>query len=75
MTKAAPAPMPVVAANVRAEIARRDLTQKQVAVYLGLSQQNLSQRIRGHVKFRDHELATLAQLLGVSVAALKGEKP
>ena len=64
-----------IGGNVRAEIARRFLTQKQVAHHLGISQQNMSQRIRGHVRFREAELKLLSELLEVPVDTLtKGQR-
>jgi transcriptional regulator with XRE-family HTH domain len=61
-----------VARNVRAELARRNVTQTDLARLLGLSNQAMSRRIVGEVGFRDQELIKIAKLLGVDVASLFG---
>jgi transcriptional regulator with XRE-family HTH domain len=62
-----------VAANVRAEVARRRLRQAEIAEHLGLNQQQVSRRLNGQVAISASELQQFAQLLGVSVATLCGE--
>jgi len=59
-----------VAANVRAEIARRGLRQPAIAEACGLSQTGLSKRLNGHVPWGVNELAKAADALGVPVAVL-----
>lgn len=59
-----------VAANVRAEMARRSYSQRQLAADLGIAQQGLSQRLNGRVPFRVNELDRIAAILGVDLAAL-----
>jgi len=59
-----------VAANVRAEIARRGKTQGDIAAVLGFTRQSLSQRLLGRVEFRASELQAIADHLGVSIAEL-----
>lgn len=57
-----------VAANVRAELARRRITQSEVAERLGVSRQNIAQRLNGSVDFRVGELLAIADLLGIPAA-------
>lgn len=59
-----------VAANIRAEVARRGLTQGQLAAGLGISQTNVSKRARGKVEWSLNEIETVARLLGTTVSAL-----
>jgi transcriptional regulator with XRE-family HTH domain len=61
-----------VAANVRAELARRRIRQIDVAERLGVSRQNVSQRLNGSVDFRVGELIAIADLLGITVVELLG---
>lgn len=68
-----PTPRERVAANVRAEVGRRQITQAAVAEVLGKSQQTASKKLRGQVAFDVDELEALAQHFGVPVAALVGE--
>lgn len=64
-----------VAANVRAEVARRQLRQIDVAEALGLNQRAVSRRLTGQVEFSATELHALAHLLDTSVDALLGNTP
>lgn len=59
-----------VAANVRAELARRRITQTDVAQRLGVSRQNVAQRLNGSVDFRVGELIAVADMLGITIAEL-----
>jgi len=61
------------AANVRAEMARRQVRQVTLAQRLGLSQAAISRRINGETEFSVAELLAVADLLGVSASALLGE--
>lgn len=54
-----------IAGNVRAEVARRRVTQEQLADVLRLTQQGVSRRMTGQVAFDATELALLGQALGV----------
>jgi transcriptional regulator with XRE-family HTH domain len=56
-----------VAANVRAELARHRISQTSVAKHLGVSRQNVAQRLNGNVDFRISELITIAELVGIPV--------
>lgn len=62
-----------VGANVRAELARRSLSQSDLAAHLGLSQAAISRRLSGHTAFDVNELASVAAWLGVSASSLLGE--
>ena len=62
-----------VAATVRAEMARRKITQTAAASGLGMSQAALSRRLTGVTPFDVEELSALADLLGVSTAMLVGD--
>lgn len=59
-----------VASNVRAELARRGLTQRELADKLGLTQTAISSRLRGIVAFDVDELAVVAETLGVRIESL-----
>ena len=59
-----------VAANVRAELARKRISQTEVAARLGVSRQNVAQRLSGRVDFRVGELVAIAGLLNIPVTAL-----
>ena len=56
--------------NIRAEMARSDYTQAQLAALLGLSQVAVSKRLRGVVPLSVSELLRLADFLNVSAADL-----
>lgn len=55
----------IVGANVRAEMSRRSIRQREVALALGISQPSLSARLSGTVAFDVNELATVAALLSL----------
>ena len=61
-----------VAANVRAELARRRITQTDVAERLGVSRQNVAQRLNGSVDFRVGELISIANMMGITIVDLVG---
>lgn len=54
-----------IAANVRAEIGRADLTQKAVSKIIGLSTAAVSERLKAKVDFKPEELKILADYLGI----------
>jgi len=60
----------LIAANVRAEVARQGRRHNDAAAVLGIHKANLSRRMRGEVAFRADELALLADWLGVPIASL-----
>ena len=59
-----------IAGNVRAEMARRRLTQTDVALLLGMSQNAVSRRLSGRTPWRLTDLRALADALGTTVSAL-----
>lgn len=60
----------MVAATVRAECARRRLTQATLADALGLSQAAVSRRLAGTTPFELDELAVVAPLLDTTPSVL-----
>ena len=61
-----------VGATVRAELARRRLTQRQLAEVLGVSQTQVGRRLTGEIALNVDELALVATFLGMPVAELVG---
>lgn len=64
MTNSLPAD---IAAEVRAEISRQKKPQREIADMLGLSQQQVSERVRGDVEWRISELVRVAGWLQVPI--------
>ena len=60
--------------EVRAGLARRSLTQDDLALRLGLTRQAVGRRLTGKVPFTHPEVRDTADLLGVTIASLYGEK-
>ena len=56
-----------VATEVRAEMARQRVTQQQIADVLGISQPQVSMRLRAEIPFGVDELGMVADALGVPV--------
>lgn len=63
-------PTAVTGANVRAEMARRGVSQTTLAAVLGVTQPQVSARLRGIVPFNVNELHAVAAFLDVSVGDL-----
>lgn len=59
-----------VPANIKAEMARRGITQDTLARRVGMKQQSLSRRLRFETCFTVAELLRIAEVLGVSAAEL-----
>lgn len=59
-----------VADTVRAEVARRRLSQVKLAEQVGIRQQALSRRLNGTTPFRIDELARIADALNIPLADL-----
>jgi len=57
-----------IAAEVRAELARQQKTQRDVGDILGLPQQSILMRLKGRTPFRAEELAKLADAWDVPVS-------
>lgn len=70
-TQAAPTGPAAVAvgANVRAEMARRGISQAALADHLGLTQASISKRLTGRVAFDVNELTRTAEFLDVHITA------
>lgn len=64
MTNSLPAD---IAAEVRAEISRQKKPQREISDLLGISQQQVSERVRGDVEWRISELVRVAEWLDVSI--------
>ncbi|AMS03532.1 helix-turn-helix DNA binding protein [Gordonia phage Guacamole] len=64
-----------VAANVRAELARRQVAAQQLAEGIGLSRVTLSRRLNGHAPWTIDEIAATAEFLNVPVESLIGAEP
>jgi transcriptional regulator with XRE-family HTH domain len=62
-----------IAAEVRAELGRRNLSQAQLAVRLGWTQVRLSRRLRSVSDFSTAELEQISDALGVPIAHLLAE--
>lgn len=58
-----------IAAQVRAEISRQMKPQRELVELLGISQAQVSERVRGDVEWRISELVKVAEFLGVPVTA------
>lgn len=58
-------PTAVTGANVRAEMARKGVSQQTVATALGVKQSAVSARLRGVTPFDVNELVVISTLLGV----------
>lgn len=59
-----------VGANVRAELARRDRSQADLARAIGVSQSGISKRLRGVIAFDVNELTDIARFLDVPLSDL-----
>lgn len=57
-------------ANVRAEMARRGVSQTDLSARLGMNQSQISKRLSGTIAFTIDELVAIATTLGVPLAAL-----
>jgi transcriptional regulator with XRE-family HTH domain len=61
-----------VADNVRAEMARRNKSQADIAQQLGITRQGISRRLLGRTPFDVDEIAAIARYLNVPVGVLFG---
>ena len=62
-----------VAAEVRAGLARKKMTQRELADRLDMGLPTLSRRLNGHTPFNVDELAAISQILGIGYAIFFGE--
>ena len=63
-----------VSSEVRAWLARRQLTQRNLASHLGISATSLSFRMKGKTPWSIVELAQVADWLDISLAQLLGDQ-
>ena len=63
-------PHEIVAAEVRAELARRKIPQSGLVGVLHMSEVSVSRRLRGETPFDINELVAVADFLGVPIATL-----
>lgn len=59
-----------IRAEIRAALARQDKTQAELGEAIGLSQQSVSERMRGRVDWSVTEVAAAADWLGLPLVAL-----
>lgn len=59
-----------LSANIRAELARNKLTQKNAAHVLHIKPVSLSNRLSGNTEFKFSELISLAELMKISLTEL-----
>lgn len=59
-----------VAAEVRAELGRQQITQHQLAARLGWAPALLSRRLTGRTPLRTDDIERIAQVLGVPLSQL-----
>lgn len=52
-------------AMIRAELARRRMTQAQLAAALGLSQPSISMRLNGSLDWKHSEMQAVARIFGM----------
>jgi transcriptional regulator with XRE-family HTH domain len=64
-----------VAAEVRAELARRNITRTDAARALGISRTLLWNRLRGETPFTVAELELLGELLGIPAVRFFDQPP
>lgn len=57
-----------VAAAVRTEVRKAELTQRELAAIIGVHQPNVSLRLRGKIPFTTAELGKIAAALNVPVS-------
>jgi predicted XRE-type DNA-binding protein len=66
-TDAATLAREAIATEVRAEVARQQKSQRDIAAILGIPQPSVQLRLKGERPFRAEELVMLAEAFGVSV--------
>lgn len=62
-----------IASEVRAILARDNISKGSVAKAAGLTPSQFSRRLLGHIPFSADEVAAVAAALGVTVGSLYGE--
>ena len=64
----------VVARNLRAEMARRQVTHAQLGTVLGITGAAVSSRLKGRSSWPVRDLALVASVLGVDLSVLMTEQ-
>lgn len=64
------APRHEVAAEIRGLMAKRRVTQEQLAAHMGVSQAAIARRLSGRVPFDVDDLDSIAKYFGVPVTSL-----
>lgn len=64
-----------VLSEIRAWMGRRDVNQTEMAEALGISQSQMSKRLRGRIPIDIVELGVMADYLGITIAELVGGEP
>lgn len=54
--------------ELRAAVARADVSNRAIAVYLELSEQALYNKMNGKTEFKNSEIVKLAEILGLSMS-------
>ena len=62
-----------VAATVRAELARHEVSQSQLAALLGVSSTQAGKRLKGAIPYTVDELGLIATHLGIQVSVFVAE--
>lgn len=62
-----------VASEIRAEMARQRVTQRQLGEALGIHQTQVARRLRGDIAFNTVELEKTAEFLRVPITRLLGD--
>ena len=70
MTTGLTAPRHGVAAEIRGLMAKKRVTQEQLAAHMGVSQAAIARRLSGRVPFDVDELSKIAEYFAVPVASL-----
>lgn len=65
----------VIAANVRAEVARFGLQDAVFAADMGMTPMSMSRRLNGHTPFTTSELDTISRYFGVPVGDFFSPRP
>lgn len=66
---------PAVLANIRAEMARRQVRQQDLAERLGIAQQGISMRLNGKTPLTAEEIQIIADELGCNPTTLEDPTP
>jgi transcriptional regulator with XRE-family HTH domain len=61
--------------EIRAEMGRQRLTQREIAEQHGISRTQISRRFAGLIEFKPSELEKIADYLGVPVTQFVGAEP